>query len=683
MRENGAKGKGKARAGDNAGCSTLVAALQGAFENNSSGAGRAETSGAKRKKPKVVEPAEVVEVVDEVNEGERKGEVRNQGSTNLALALSSAFAHNSADPKVSARSAAVARESTRQLRRSTRNTHVEILTDSSASVEVLFSSPPAKHRPPLRTRATLDNDDNSPSPSRRNEKRQPQTPTSPQKKKRRRLARRDDVDGHEAEVEEEEIELVDSAPRELPRRASASRAKPHSSKSDTTQSKFGRTSKHRPLSAFSPAPISVPTSFPSPSPSPLPRSSSAPPRDTNALAGLPLMILPAPAATDIVIPTRALNHLNASPGPPDPEFGTRDFESLQDFHCEEAAVGAHGLLESRSAPAATSTATTAVATSSMDSGLCANMTGLQNPLIDLGLGVDVPMATVDGDQEQMRERQDSAAQVAVVPFDALRISSSTHPEGPMLGFVLSEHDATRCTTSLSADVDTEASSDGVGLELGANKCSDMELMLLASMNPNSGFSAGPGWVDWEAAGPSTDLVAENEYVGDGTIDPSVLGGARCFDASPGSGSPDKSVLRSDHIAVSDEYIRSHRSPMFIRATDKEKYLEDDVEDEGDVMGLLFEDPTKSWKAFAGDNDKTDQYEDTETEDDYAEERHNPLNMSSNLSPRKFCHHCRRGTSRPKMRCTRINKWTREQCRKLYCDLCIQKRYVHGTSTAFS
>jgi hypothetical protein len=237
-------------------------------------------------------------------------------------------------------------------------------------------------------------------------------------------------------------------------------------------------------------------------------------------------------------------------------------------------------------------------------------------------------------------------------------------------------------------VDTEASSDGVGLELGANKCSDMELMLLASMNPNSGFSAGPGWIDWEAAGPSTDSVAENEYVGDGTIDPSVLGGPRCFDASPGGGSPDKSVLRSDHIAVSDEYIRSHRSPMFIRATDKDKYLEDDVEDEGDVMGLLFEDPTKSWKAFAGDSDKTDHYEDTETEDDDAEEQPIPSNMSSNLPSSlttTFCHHCRRGTSRPKMRCTRINKSTREQCRKLYCDLCIQKRYVYGTScsTTFS
>ena len=552
IRENGAAAKGKARAGDNAGSSALVAALQGAFENNSSSAGRTKTPGARKKRRKVVKPAEVVEVVDEADEGEGKGEARNQDSTNLALALSNAFAHNSADPKVSAQSAAVVRGRTRQLRRST---HVEILSDSSAIVEVLFSSPSAKHRPPLRAQVTSDNDRSSPSPSRRNEKRQPHTPASPQKKKRRRLSRRDEVDGHEAEAEEEEIEIVDGAPRELPlpRRASGSRTKPPSfSKSDLIQPKSVRTNKPRPVSTFSPAPISVPTSLPSPSPSPLPQSSSAPPRGTNMLAGLPLTILPAPAATDILIPTRALNHLNSSPGPPDPEFGMRDYESLQGFHCEEAAVGAHGLLESRSSPAAiTATATTAASTSSMDSSLRANTTGLQNPLIDLGLEVAVPMDTVDGNEEQMPDRQDAAARVAVVPFDALRISSSTHPEGPMLGFVLSEPDATRCTTSLSADVDTEASSDGVGLELGANTCSDMELMLLASTNPNSGFSAGPGWIDWEAAGPSTDSVGENEYVGDGTIDPSVLGGARCFDASPGGGSPDKSVLRSDHTAVSD------------------------------------------------------------------------------------------------------------------------------------
>ena len=701
MRER-AIAKGKARAGDNAGSSALVTALQGAFENNSSGAGRTETSGARRKRQKVVEPAEVVEVIDDVEVGEEKGEVRNRGSTNLARALSNAFAHNSADPKVSARSTAVATGRARQLR----STHVEISSDSSTSAEVLFSSPPAKHRPQLRARVTSGGiDDNSPSRRQRNEKRQPRTPTSPQTKKRRRLVQRDDVDGHGAE--EEEIEIADGGPREFPRRAS--RAKPQSfSKSDHTQPKLSRTSKQRRMSTFSPAPISAP--MPLPSPSPLPHSSSSLPRDTNTLAGLPLTILPTPEATNIVIPARALNHLHASPSPPGPEFETRGYDSLQGFHCEEAAVGAHGLLESPTAVAAIkSTSMTAI----IDSSPRVNTTGPQKPPMDLGLEVLVPLDTPDGEQELMR--------AAVVPFDALRISGSTHPEGPMLGFVLSEHDEARRTTSLSADVDTEASSDGVGIELGANTCSDMELMLLASMDPNSGTSAGSGWIDWDAAGPSTDLATENEYVGDGTIDPSVLGGAG-FDASLRGGSPDKSILRSD------DYIRSHRSPLFKRAGDKDKNLDDDDIEEGDVMGLLFEDPTdgdfvlgtpsarsardaggkgkdkdnvtmggadamrigigidattrdtrkrrKSWKALA---DEVDHYEDTDTEaDSVVEQPHSP-NISNNdlssLLTMTFCHHCRRKTARPKMRCTRIRGSTGEQCRKLYCDNCVQKRYV--------
>jgi hypothetical protein len=35
---------------------------------------------------------------------------------------------------------------------------------------------------------------------------------------------------------------------------------------------------------------------------------------------------------------------------------------------------------------------------------------------------------------------EDAVQAAVVPQHALRISSSTHPDGPMLGFALSEHE---------------------------------------------------------------------------------------------------------------------------------------------------------------------------------------------------------------------------------------------------
>jgi hypothetical protein len=298
----------------------------------------------------------------------------------------------------------------------------------------------------------------------------------------------------------------------------------------------------------------------------------------------------------------------------------------------------------------------------------------------------------------------------------------------MLGFVLSEHDGARCTTSLSADADTEASSDGVGLELGANTGSDMEFMMLASMNPNSGFSAGPGWTDWDAAGPSSAMVAENDYVGDGTIDPSVLGGAGFSGVSLGGGRPGKAVFRLDGTAGSDDHIGYHRSP-FMRARGKDKYLDNgDVEDEGDVMGLLFEDPPdgdfvsrppsvrgaggkgknkdkatvagadtmdididvgartggtrirrKSWrKALADDDDKTDHSEDTDTEANDTVGRRHSSTMSRNLSSSlgaTYCHHCRRKTFRPKMRCTHIRKSTGEQCRKMYCDLCIERRYV--------
>ena len=539
----------------------------------------------------------------------------------------------------------------------------------------------------------------------------------------------------EEEEGEEEIEIIDHASRELPRRAS--RTKPHSSskaeRSDRPQSKLGRTGKQRRASTPSPTPISSRTPLPSPSPSPPPESPTVSNPNTNSLAGLPLTILPAPVATNIVIPPRALSHLHAIPGPPDPKFETRHQESVQGFHCEGAAVGAHGLLESPSVVAAISSAvatTTAmtgisITTTTIDSSLRANSTSPQNPPIDLDLGLDVivPMDVSDGEQEQMQERQD-AVLAAVVPPHALRISSSTHPDGPMLGFMLSEHDHARCTTSMSAD--TEASSNGIGVELGAKTTSDMDFMLMDPMDHISALNADPGWAGWHATAPSTGLVVENEFVGDGTIDPSVLGGAEFPSASLGGGSSNKAVFRSD------DYIRSHRSSLFMRGRDNDKYLtshddedSDNLGDEGDVMGLLFENSTdggtvsrpppargaggkgknkdtatvdgadarqntgaracgtrerrKSWRqALADENDNTDECEDTDTESHDTVARPYLSNVSNNLSSSvtaTFCHHCRRKTFRPKMCCTRIRESTGQQCQKFYCDLCIQKRCV--------
>ena len=719
MRKHRAAAKNKASVGDNASSSALVVALQGAFENNSMGAGSTKIAGARRKreKSKADVPVEVVEV-DDVGESEDEGEVRNKGSNNLAHALSSAFAHNSTDPKVAGRPAAAAKGRTYQLRRST---HAGVSSSSSANVELIAPPLPAKRsRPSLRTRVpSVADDSNTISSRRRNEKRQPQTPTSSQKKKRRRLAQRgdgDEVDEHDGE--KEEFEIVDRASRELPRRAS--RSKPPLSK---VQSKPSCTTKQRRVLTFSPTAISARTSLPSPSPSPPPVSPTASP-DANSLAGLPLTILPAPAATDIVIPSRALNHLHSSPSPPDPKFETRHQESVQGFHCEEAAVGAHGLLGSPSSVAAissvvaTTTSTTAISTTTIDSSIRANPSP-PNPCIDIGPDSIVLMDVTDGEQEQMQERQD-AVQAAVVPPHALRISGSTHPDGPMLGFMLSEYDGARCTTSLSAV--TEASSDNLGLELSAKTTSDMEFMLLDSIHNNSAFNADSGWVGWHTTAPSTGLVVEDEFVGDGTIDPSVLGGAECSGAGLGSGSPNKVILRSD------DYIRSHRSSPRDNDKSSNNHDSDDLGDEGDVMSLLFEKSTdsgavsrpssargaggkgknkdtatmvgvdarqidtdirartgstriraKSWrKALADDNDDTDYSRDTYTESHNTVARRYPSDVSNNVTSSTnatFCHHCRRKTFRPKMCCTHIRDLTGRQCRKMYCDLCIQRRCV--------
>jgi hypothetical protein len=88
MREHRDAAKNKAHVGDNASSSALVPALQGAFDNNLSGAGSTKTPDARRKreKMKAATPAKVVEVVDDANEGEDEGEVRNNETTTLAPA---------------------------------------------------------------------------------------------------------------------------------------------------------------------------------------------------------------------------------------------------------------------------------------------------------------------------------------------------------------------------------------------------------------------------------------------------------------------------------------------------------------------------------------------------------------------------------------------------------------------
>ncbi|KAH9963612.1 hypothetical protein BC827DRAFT_1193088 [Russula dissimulans] len=714
MRKRLSTAKGKARAGDNSGPTALAAALQGAFESNSSSTLSVQTSGAKRKPvQREARPVEPVEVVDD--EDELEGEAQNQGSNTLARALSDAFAHNSADPNVVGPPASGPSGSTRRRRR----VSPVVIDSDTPSVGPRPSTPVKRSRAQRHARA--DSDYNVPSSSavatrRRSDKRQPQTPTSPQRKRRRLTRRRDDADEHEAQ-EDGEIEIVDSPPLE-PRRSL--RAKPHSSKPspkrDSSRPKVGRPRQQRRALMLSLISISASTSSHSPSPSPPPlappQSPSVPSPDSNTLSDQPLTILPQPAHADIVIPARALNHLHSLPRPPDDlesqpgvdgggaegsETRTQ-LETLQGFRGEEAAVGAHGLLESPTTVAATIAAadTMGDTTAPQNSGACANTTGLQNRSLDLGMDAIVPMVMDDGGQELVQERHD-VVRATVVPSHALRIFSTTHPEGPMLGFVLSEReDAVH--GSLSADPDTEASSNGVGLELDANTGPESEFML-GTLNP--GFDAGARWSDWDVSGPST---GEGEYIGDGTIDPSVLGGCG-VNTSLTAGSPGK-VLRSD-TAVSDDNSSPLRGSMSMRTIDKNKSLDDNIIPPSSVGGTGHEDRDKvvasarrivvngkqkrrkSWrKALADENQshKDTDTDNTDTEDDRNVDGVRPTlsSLSSLLNAeRTFCHHCRRKTCRPKMRCTLIRKNTGIPCGKMYCDLCIERRYPSLTFDEFA
>jgi hypothetical protein len=684
MRERRGVNEETVRAGDNSGSAALAAALQGAFENNASGAGRTDTQNARRrlrrgdkhKAAEPVKPVEPIEVIDEEDEDEeeRERETPDQGPATLAHALSAAFAHNSANPNVTASSMAETSGGTRQLRRSTR---AEVVSDSP-SVEII-PAPPAKHsrdQPRPRITRNADNGKNKspPTPSlrRRNEKRKPLTPSSPQKKRRRLARRGDDSDAHDA-GEDGEVEIVG---RTQQQRGNSR------SKADPPRRKSGHTSQQRDASIN---PISVPASerSPSPTPTPPPQSPSAspPPRDE-----LPLTILPVPSPADIMISSRALYHLNSSPGPPGRLLESRTEGEgvggaqtrhvfLQGFHGEEAAVGAHGLLVS---PAA---ATTTVDSSVRATTINTTADDLHHPTMNLGLDL-VPM---DIEQKQVQERQD-AVRAAVVPPHALRISSAAHPDGPMLGFALSEHEHEGAgRSSLSADPDSDVSSDGFGLGFGANTGQNM-VFTMAPLNPC--FSDGAtGSIDWGAAAcSSTGLVPGGDYVGDGTIDPSVLGG-------PGAGSPYK-IFKSDAAAA------SVRGRAVVRASNADKILDE----EEDVEGLLFQDPadgefvpppskgkgkvrvvggaddagrridagdvrirTKSWrKALAEENEESEANTDIEVNESAAAEM---------LSTATYCHHCRCKSTRPKMRCTRIRASTGTQCCKLYCNSCIEKRYV--------
>jgi hypothetical protein len=541
--------------GDNSGANELMNVLQNAFESNWYGPGSTNTSPREKKKKKRTKkpPKEVVVVEDSDDDVEKE---QDNLPTSLDQALATAFTLNSANPNVTGKASTsaktqgppVASGSTRRLRRETR---AEISSDSG-SVEVVMTSPTTKRpRTNARTKvASSQNNDHSPimprvSPRRKGKRRHIFTPVTSPRKKRRRVARASDPSEEHKQIDsDDEVEIVVDAPRRI------SKAKPQ------PQSKYKsrRSSQQHPASAPPPvnASISVHTSSPSPSPPP-----SSP--DVDSLAGLPLTILPAPARTEIVVPPRALSHLQTSSTPPSDDSRTQQMQRQairQGFCYEGSATGAHGLL-AKNSPAAAE-----LITPLADSGACATTSGSE-PGLDLNLDLDVSMGLPDSGADADGVTDDEVvvpSPTPPTPHPLLRSSGThDHPDGPMLGFVVPEHDNPDPDAGPSLDHAHASPDRGLGFDLTS----------LSALS-----SGGEGWTDWNPALVLGDMsvgteAGVGEYAGYGTIDPSVLGG--------GGTSPTKV----------DDYSSSPagRRVELSRLTDEDYTMNDEEED--DVMGLLF------------------------------------------------------------------------------------------------
>ena len=148
------------------------------------------------------------------------------------------------------------------------------------------------------------------------------------------------------------------------------------------------------------------------------------------------------------------------------------------------------------------------------------------------------------------------------PHPLLRtLGTHDHPDGPMLGFAIPEH----------GNVDPDAGTSLHHARASPDRGLDFDLDLTSL---SASASGGEGWIDWNAGhvlgGTSASADAGvGEYAGDGTIDPSVLGGG-------GGISPSKV----------DEYSSSPagRRVEHSRAVAEEYRMND--EEEEDVMGLV-------------------------------------------------------------------------------------------------
>ncbi|KAH9019912.1 hypothetical protein EDB83DRAFT_119655 [Lactarius deliciosus] len=377
------------------------------------------------------------------------------------------------------------------MRRSAKETRAEA-SHGSASVEVVIPLPTKRDRAQAMS-------------PRRKGKRHLHTSTSSPRRQRRRVVDEQDEDDSEIEILVDPPRKQWRLPKAQPQSHPPSRPQPRRKPRRSTQ-------QHRTSTPPIHTSISIHTSTPESTPPLQEHSSPITPPDVNTLASLPLTILPEPARPEIAIPPRALSRLHSSPDPPDPARKlqeTQQYAIRQGFFYEGAAVGPHGLLAT--SPAAEPSPVS-------DSGACAITTNsasatdpdnLQDASLDLDLDLDISMDLEAGPADA-HGVEDDVVPPHPLPQLLRTAGAHDHPDGPMLGFVIPEHDG----------VDH---SPGAGMDVGRALTSSSQGLNYDLTSPNRG---GEGSIDWRAgnvfggAGASPHTGA-GEYAGNGMIDPSV------------------------------------------------------------------------------------------------------------------------------------------------------------------
>jgi hypothetical protein len=555
----------------------------------------------------------------------------------------------------------------------------------------------------------------------------------------------DPSEEHKQIYSDDEVEIVVDVPRRI------SKAKPQ------PQSKYKSRRKSQQQPASTPPPvhasISVHTSSPSPSPPP-----SSP--DVDSLAGLPLTILPAPARTEIVVPPRALSHLQTSSTPPSDDSRTQQMQRQtirQGFCYEGSATGAHGLLAKNSPAAAeltTPLADTALApphlvpgldlnldldvsmgladsdgdgdgvtddeavvparteivvppralshpqTSSTpsddsrtqqmqrqtirqgfcyegsatgahgllaknspaaaelttplaDSGACATTSGSE-PALDLNHDLEVGLADSDADADEVTDDEVGVpSPTPHTPHPLLRSSGThDHPDGPMLGFVVPEH----------ADADPVA---GTSLDhADATPDRGLHVDLTPFRAAVKGGPIGTQRVFLVVRTPARKQVSAST-LGMGRPARRCLGkgkGKSCAVPTCGVVDSPSSVGASSSTRVQ----RKRRRKLLPDETEAEHWIQpydndDDGEHKSDEDGPRAH--ALSALALVHLDARPDKRQRTTT---------SPSPSSSGMT---LCHHCKRKTPRPKMRCTLIVTSVGVLCRKLFCNACVEKRCV--------